>query len=124
MSDPDDTSPVTRLRRSLQAGAAVATHTAATAAERDDVVGSIVRAGRTGGQRLKETGAALGATVNRGVGRAAGNLTLGEYRDEVDRALAEASEVIAAQAAQIAELEARIEELTRRGDPGGGSQDG
>jgi hypothetical protein len=120
MSESDDTSPVTRLRRSLQAGAAVATHTAASAAEREDVVGTIVRAGRTGGQKLKKTGAAIGATVNRGVGRAAGNLTLGEYRDEVDRALAEASEVIAAQAAQIAELEARLAELDRRRGSGDG----
>jgi hypothetical protein len=120
MSEPDDTSPVTRLRRSLQAGAAVASHTAATAAERDDVVGTIVRAGRSGGQKLKQTGAAIGATVNRGVGKAAGNLTLGEYRDEVDRALAEASEVIAAQAAQIAELEARVAELSRRQESDGG----
>lgn len=121
MSGPDETSPITRLRRGLQAGAALAGATAAQAAERDDVVGRAVRAGRTGGRKLAETGAAVGGAVNRGVGRAAGSLTLGEYRDEVDRALAEASEVIAAQAAQIAVLEARLEELERdQGGAGGG----
>lgn len=108
MSEHDDTSAVTRLRRSLQAGATAAVHTASTAAERADLVGTITRAGRSGGEKLKRTTAAIGTSVNRGVGRAAGSLTLGEYRDEVDRALAEASEVIAAQAAQIAELEARL----------------
>jgi erythromycin esterase-like protein len=119
MSEHEDTSPVTRLRRSLQAGAAVAAHTATTAAERADVVGTLARAGRTGGERLKQATAAIGATVNRGVGKAAGSLTLGEYRDEVDRALAEASEVIAAQAAQIAELEARLAEFARREESSG-----
>jgi hypothetical protein len=112
MTEHDDgTSPVTRLRQSLQAGAALASQATSTAAERDDVVGSIVRAGKAGGRKIKETTVALGTTVNRGVGRAAGSLTLGEYRDEVDRALAEASEVIAAQAAQIAALEAQVEKL-------------
>ena len=118
MSGPDDTSPVTRLRRGLQAGAALAGHTAAHAAEREDVVGRVVRAGRTGGRKLAETTSAVGGAVNRGVGRAARGLTLGEYREEVDRALAEASEVIAAQAAQIAELEASLERLRQeRGIP-------
>jgi hypothetical protein len=114
MDEPDDTSPVTRLRQTLQAGAAMATQTASTTAERDDVVGRVVRAGRSGGRKLKETTAAVGATVNRGVGRAARNLTLGEYREEVDRALAEASEVVAAQAAHIAALEAQVAELRRK----------
>lgn len=111
----DDNSPVTRLRRSLQAGAAFAAYTASTASHRPDVVGKALRAGQTGGRKLKDTTVALGGTVNRGVGRAARNLTLGEYRQEVDRALAEASEVIAAQAAQIAALEARLEALDDRG---------
>jgi erythromycin esterase-like protein len=115
----DDNSPVTRLRRSLQAGAAFASYTATTAAGRPDVVGKVVRTGQTGGRRLKDTTVALGTAVNRGVGRAARSLTLGEYREEVDRALAEASEVIAAQAAQISALEARLEALDTLGDRGG-----
>ena len=120
MSGPDDTSPVTRLRRGLQAGAALAGHTAAHAAERDDVVGRVVRAGQTGGRKLAETTSAVGGAVNRGVGRAAGSLTLGEYREEMDRALAEAAEVIAAQAAQIAVLEERLEALESERDAVGG----
>ncbi|MDZ7679370.1 MAG: hypothetical protein U5K29_12565 [Acidimicrobiales bacterium] len=109
----DDPSPVTRLRQSLQAGAALASHTASTAADRPDVVGRVVRAGQAGGRRLRDTTVSVGTTVNRGVGRAAASLTLGEYREEVDRALAEASEVIAAQAAQIAALEATLESMQR-----------
>jgi hypothetical protein len=114
MAESDDASPVTRLRQTLQAGAAVATQTASTAAERDDVVGRVVRAGQSGGLKLKERTVAVGATVNRGVGRAARNLTLGEYREEVDRALAEAAEVVAAQAAHIAALEAQVAELRHK----------
>lgn len=115
MAEPDqDPSVVTRLRQSLQLGAAVVAHTAGTAAQRDDVVGKVVRAGQTGGRRVKDATGAVGSTVSRGVGRAAGNLSLAEYRDEVDRALAEAAEVVAAQAAQIAALEAEVERL--RGD--------
>lgn len=117
MSDPDDASAVTRLRRSLRAGAEAVASTASAVAERRDLAGTIARVGRTGGAKLKQAGAALGATVNRGVGRAAGNLTLGEYRDEVDRALAEAAEVIAAQAAHIAELEARLAAIERTERP-------
>lgn len=121
MSEPEPgSSPVTRLRQSLQVGAAIASHTASTAAQRGDVVGKVMRAGQAGGRKLKETTAAVGSTVNRGVGRAAGNLTLGEYRDEVDLALAEASEVITAQAAQIAALEAEVEQLRdQQGSDGG-----
>jgi hypothetical protein len=107
----DAPSPVTRLRQSLQMGAAVASHTASSAAQRGDVVGKVVRAGQAGGRKVKDTTVAVGSSVNRGVGRAAGNLTLAEYRDEVDRALAEASEVVAAQAAQIAALEVEVERL-------------
>ena len=117
--DADTTSPVTRLRQSLQAGAALAATTASTAAERSDVAGRVARAGKTGGRKVKEATVAVGAAVNKGVGRAAKTLTLGEYRDEVDAALAEAAEVIAAQAAQIDALEARLAELLARGDDDG-----
>ena len=123
MSDPDDgtpggdtpeddTSPITRLRQSLQAGAFLAAQTAEAAAERDDVVGRMVRAGQAGGRALVQGTTAVGSTVNRSVGRAAKSLTLGEYRAEVDQALAEAAEVIAAQAAHIAALEAQLDALT------------
>ncbi len=111
--DPErEPSVVTRLRQSLQLGAAVAAHTAGTAAGRDDVVGKVVRASQAGGRKVKDATTAVGTTVSRGVGKAAGNLSLSDYRDEVDRALAEAAEVVAAQAAQIAALEAQIERLT------------
>lgn len=114
---PSDHEPsvVTRLRQSLQLGAAVAAHTAGTAAQRDDVVGKVVRAGQTGGRKVKDATTAVGSTVGRGVGRAAGNLSLAEYRDEVDRALTEAAEVVVAQAAQIAALEAEVERLRTEG---------
>lgn len=120
MTERDEvSSPVTRLRQSLQMGAAVASHTASSAAQRGDMVGRVVRAGQAGGRKVKDTTVAVGSSVNRGVDRAAGNLTLADYRDEVDRALAEASEVIAAQAAHIAALEVEVERLrTRRPSDG------
>lgn len=114
MTDQDqhpEPSALTRLRQSLQLGAAVAVHTANSAARRDDVVGKVVRASQSGGRKVREATVAVGSTVNRSVGRAAGNLSMAEYRDEVDRALAEAAEVIAAQAAQIAALEAEVNRL-------------
>ena len=106
-----EASVVTRLRQSLQLGAAVAAHTAGNAAKRDDVVGKVVRAGQAGGRKVKGATGAVGSTVSRGVGKAAGSLSLADYRDEVDRALAEAAEVVAAQAAQIAALEVEVERL-------------
>lgn len=115
-NDNDATSPVTRLRQSLQAGAALAATTATRAAERGDVAGRVARAGQAGGRKVKDATVAVGTAVNRGVGRAAKSLTLGEYREEVDRALAEAAEVIAA---QIDALESRLDELQRRADDRG-----
>lgn len=116
MAESDrEPSVVTRLRQSLQLGAAAAAHTAGTAAQRDDVVGKVMRAGQTGGRKVKEATSAVGSTVGRGVGRAAGNLSLAEYRDEVDHALVEAAEVAVAQAAQIAALEAEVAQLRAEG---------
>ncbi|MBK5224854.1 MAG: hypothetical protein JJE52_18660 [Acidimicrobiia bacterium] len=107
----DDTSPVTRLRDTVRAGADTARHVAGVASKRDDLVGGAVRAGATGTEAVRRGVSAIGKKANQGVTRAAKNLTLGDYRDEVDAALMEATEVIAAQAVRIAALETELHRL-------------
>jgi hypothetical protein len=114
VADDGDGSPLTRLRDTVRTGTASARHLAESARQRDDVVGGAVRAGSAGTDAVRRGVASLGRAANQGVSRVAKGLTLGDYRAEVDAALVEAAEVIAAQAARIAALEEQL----RGADPG------
>lgn len=111
MPDDDERSPLTRLRETARTGADSIRHAAEEARRRDDVVGGAVRAGAAGTGAIRKGVTALGRKADQGVARAAKNLTLGDYRAEVDAALMEATEVIAAQAVRIAALEERLRQL-------------
>ena len=114
LADEGDGSPLTRLRDTVRTGAASARLLAQSARQRDDLVGGAVRAGSAGTEAVRRGVTSLGRAADQGVSRAAKSLTLGDYRSEVDAALVEAAEVIAAQATRIAALEEQL----RSAEPG------
>lgn len=118
--DHPEVSPLTRLRDTVRSGAETVREAASSARGRDDLVGGAARAGEAGTQAVRRGVASVGRAVDRGVSSAAKGLTLGDYRREVDEALAEAAEVIAAQAVRIAALEEQLRAVTARAELGAG----
>lgn len=114
MSGHDGGSRWSAGRKRLRDGLTSAKHAVDEAAGRDDGVGQLARGAKRSAAATSGVARAAGDKVEQGVGKFAGNLTLEDYRHAVDAALAEAVEVLAAQEAHLAALEARMDVLEGR----------
>lgn len=76
-----------------------------------DAATAIARAGRRTGRRLTRRGRDVLESSRESIDRSVQTVTLKTYRDEVDEALQEVVDVLAAHDAEIRELHARVREL-------------